>query len=134
MTPGFERQSTASHDGCERGSGSNSVAILSRVAARFTPGRGVSGTRGLRESRGAQHLSPLRNSPGLTTIQQPTTLATIKARPEKQARMKVAAVMSRSSVRDPHVRIRRGHLRRLLRLDDDGAVGPVGHRTRAGVI
>ena len=38
MTPGFEHQSTPSHDGGERGTGSNSVAMLSRGAAQFTPG------------------------------------------------------------------------------------------------
>ncbi len=77
MTPGFKHKSTASHDGGERGSGSNSVAILSRGAARSTPG-GVSQERAaltiatmpaLRASGRSGHASTTAAKPGSLALE-----------------------------------------------------------------
>jgi len=58
MTPGFEHQSTASHDGVNGGPARIPSPSSLRAAARFTPGRGVLGTRGFdhRQDAGPEGL------------------------------------------------------------------------------
>ena len=58
MTPGFEHESTVSHDGGKRGTVANSIAILSRGRGPIHPVRGLSGMRGLdhRHDAGLQGL------------------------------------------------------------------------------